>query len=177
MLATELTAFLYYEKYDRMGFNSGNFRHGACSRTLHKEYGDLESKIPRDRNGEFKQRTVAPYRRTNGYAGLLCDPHVSERVMMSEISDLIEKMYSPLFTPQMISNMTKAMAEQVEAFKQCALSPRYVYVYLNATYYHAVKRETVSKIGCLSVCRHPGRWLMGRAGIHPCPYRVGVSNY
>lgn len=40
LLATELTAFLDYEKYDRVGFNLGNFRKGAYSRTLHAEQND-----------------------------------------------------------------------------------------------------------------------------------------
>ncbi len=54
LLATELTAFLDYEKYDRIGFNSGNSRNDS-----------LNIQIPRDRNGEFKQQTVAPYKRSN----------------------------------------------------------------------------------------------------------------
>ena len=65
LLATELTAFLDYEKYDRIVFNSGNSRNGSYSRTLHTEYGDLNIQIPCDRNGEFKQQTVAPYKRSN----------------------------------------------------------------------------------------------------------------
>ncbi|MDZ7543383.1 IS256 family transposase, partial [Clostridium perfringens] len=63
LLETELTAFLDYEKYDRIGVNSGNSRNGGYTRTLHTEYGDLKLSIPRDRNGEFKQQTVAPYKR------------------------------------------------------------------------------------------------------------------
>lgn len=46
LLQTELTAFLDYEKYDRSGFNTGNSRNGAYTRTLHTEYGDLELTIP-----------------------------------------------------------------------------------------------------------------------------------
>ncbi len=65
LLATELAAFLDYEKYDRIGFNSGNSRNGSYDRTLHTAYGDLQAIIPRDRNGEFKQQTVAPYKRSN----------------------------------------------------------------------------------------------------------------
>ena len=45
LLAQELTAFLNYEKYDRIGFNSGNSRNGVYERTLHTEYGDLKLEI------------------------------------------------------------------------------------------------------------------------------------
>ena len=144
LLKTELTAFLDYEKYDRLGFNSGNSRNGAYSRTLHTEYGDLEVTIPRDRNGEFKQQTVAPYKRSNDTLESFVIHMFQKGVTMSEISDLLEKMYGHHYTPQTISNMTKAMSEQVEAFKTRPLDSRYVCVYLDATYI-ALKRDTVSK--------------------------------
>ena len=59
LLATELTEFLDYEKYDRIGFNSGNSRNGSYERSLKTEFGELTIQIPRYRNGEFKQQTVA----------------------------------------------------------------------------------------------------------------------
>lgn len=65
LLRTELTAFLDYEKYDRIGFHSGNSRNGTYDRTVKTEYGELHLEIPRDRNGEFKQQTVPAYKRTN----------------------------------------------------------------------------------------------------------------
>jgi putative transposase len=65
-------------------------------------------------------------------------------VTMTEISDLIEKMYGHHYTPQTVSNMTKVMAEHVDAFTKRTLEKRYVCVYIDATFI-AVKRETVSK--------------------------------
>ena len=144
LLATELTAFLDYEKYDRIGFNSGNSRNGSYARKLHTEFGDLEITIPRDRNGEFKQQTVAPYKRSNDTLESFVIHMFQKGVTMSEIAGLIEKMYGHHYTPQTISNMTKVMTEQVDAFNKRPLSARYVCVYLDATYI-PVRRETVSK--------------------------------
>jgi len=144
LLQTELTAFLDYEKYDRIGFNSGNSRNGVYTRTLHTEYGDLELAMPRDRNGEFNQQTVAPYKRSNDTLEAFVIHMFQKGVTMSEISDLIEKMYGHHYTPQTISNMTKVMSEQVEAFKSRPLDQRYACVYLDATYI-SLKRDTVSK--------------------------------
>lgn len=144
LLATELTAFLDYEKYDRTGFNSGNSRNGSYSRTLHTEYGDLQISIPRDRNGEFKQQTVAPYKRSNDTLESFVIHMFQKGVTMTEIAELIEKMYGHHYTPQTISNMTKVMTEQVEAFNERVLCTRYTCVYLDATYI-SIRRETVSK--------------------------------
>lgn len=144
LLATELTAFLDYEKYDRIGFNSGNSRNGSYSRMLHTEFGDLNIQIPRDRNGEFKQQTVAPYKRSNDTLESTVIHLFQKGITMSEIASLIEKMYGHHYTPQTISNMTKVVTEQVEAFNKRPLNARYVCVYLDATYI-PVRRETVSK--------------------------------
>lgn len=55
LLKLELTGFLDYEKYDLIGYNSGNSRSGTYSRQLKTRFGEITVEIPRDRNGEFKQ--------------------------------------------------------------------------------------------------------------------------
>lgn len=144
LLKTELTAFLDYEKYDRSGFNSGNSRNGCYSRTLHTEYGDLQIKIPRDRNGDFKQQTIAPYKRSNDTLESFVIHMFQKGVTTAEIANLIERMYGHHYTPQTISNMTKVMSEEVEAFANRPLAERYVCVHFDATYI-ALKRDTVAK--------------------------------
>ena len=42
---TELTAFLDYEKYHRIGFNTGNSRNGSYDRTVKTEYGNFISRF------------------------------------------------------------------------------------------------------------------------------------
>ena len=93
LLAMELTEFLDYEKYDRIGFNSGNSRNGSYERSLKTEFGELTIQIPRDRNGEFKQQTVAPYKRTNDTLEATVIHLFKKGITMAEISSLIEKMY------------------------------------------------------------------------------------
>ncbi|MCM3005715.1 IS256 family transposase [Priestia koreensis] len=144
LLASELTAFLDYEKYDRIGFNTGSSRNGSYERTLHTEFGELHLVIPRDRNGDFKQQTVAPYKRANDTLEAFVIHMFQKGVTTVEIADLMERMYGHHYTPQTISNMTKVMSEQVEAFRDRTLCARYACVYLDATYI-ALKRDTVSK--------------------------------
>lgn len=144
LLANELSAFLDYEKYDRAGFGSGNSRNGVYPRTLRTEFGNLSLVIPRDRNGDFKQQTVAPYKRSNETLESFVIHMYQKGVTTSEIGDLLERMYGQHYTPQTISNMTKAMEKEVAAFKERPLAARYVCVYLDATFI-ALKRDTVAK--------------------------------
>src|SRR5699024_4983292 len=124
----------HYEKYDREGFNSGNSRNGFYSRIIHTEYGDLHIQIPRDRNGEIKQQTIVPYKRSNDTLENTVIHLFKKGITTAEISHLIEKMYGHHYTPQTISNMTKAISKNVDAFNQRSLHNRYVCIYLDATY-------------------------------------------
>ncbi|MDV4508532.1 IS256 family transposase, partial [Enterococcus faecium] len=63
---------------------------------------------------------------------------------MSEIADLIEKMYGHHYTPQTMSNMTKSFTEEVTSFKERELHDRYAAIYMDATYI-PLKRKTVAK--------------------------------
>ena len=144
LLRTELTAFLDYEKYDRIGFHSGNSRNGSYDRTVKTEYGELHLQIPRDRNGEFKQQTLPAYKRTNGTLEETLIHLFQKSITMSEIADLIEKMYGHHYTPQTMSNMTKVFTEEVSAFKKRKLNSHYAVIYLDATYI-PLKRKTVEK--------------------------------
>jgi len=146
LLRTELTAFLDYEKYDRIGFHSGNSRNGSYDRTVKTEYGELHLQIPRDRNGEFKQQTLPAYKRTNGTLEETVIHLFQKGITMSEIADLIEKMYGHHYTPQTMSNMTKVFTEEVSAFKKRKLNSHYAVIYLDATYI-PLKRKTVEKEG------------------------------
>ncbi|EOK99147.1 hypothetical protein SIQ_00269 [Enterococcus faecium EnGen0155] len=57
LLKTELTAFLDYEKYDRIGFNTGNSRNGSYDRTVKTEYGELHLPVrSRPSTGNFISR-------------------------------------------------------------------------------------------------------------------------
>ncbi|HGF7962141.1 IS256 family transposase [Enterococcus faecium] len=144
LLQAELTAFLDYEKYDRAGFNSGNSRNGNYSRSFRTEYGELNLVIPRDRNGKFSQQTLPAYKRTNDSLETTIIQLFQKGITMSEISELIKKMYGHHYTPQTISNMTKIVSEDIIAFKERSLESRYSVIFMDATHI-PLKRQTVSK--------------------------------
>ncbi|WNF89493.1 IS256 family transposase [Vagococcus fluvialis] len=144
LLQAELTAFLDYEKYDRTGFNSGNSRNGNYSRSFKTEYGELNLAIPRDRNGEFSQQTLPAYKRSNDSLETTIIQLFQKGITMSEISELIEKMYGHYYTPQTISNIIQIVSEDVVAFKERSLESQYSIIFMDATHI-PLKRQTISK--------------------------------
>lgn len=144
LLQYELREFLDYDKYDRKGFNSGNSRNGYYERTLKTEYGDLSLKIPRDRNGEFENQTLTPYKRQNDTVESMIIHLYSNGMTTEEISRIIEKMYGHHYTKQTVSNITAAVVGDIQAFNHRKLSNRYAVIYLDATHL-PVRRDTVLK--------------------------------
>ena len=62
-LQAELTEHLGYEKHDPAGYKSGNSRNGKSRKKLKGDFGEIELETPRDRNGTFEPKIVAPIRR------------------------------------------------------------------------------------------------------------------
>ncbi|TKO83659.1 IS256 family transposase, partial [Enterococcus faecium] len=74
------------------------------------------------------------YRRTNDTLEETVIHLFRKGITMSEIADLIEKMYGHHYTPQTMSNMTKVLTEEVNAFKVRTLNDKYVAIFMDATY-------------------------------------------
>ena len=144
VLSTELTAFLDYEKYDYSGRNSGDSRNGFYDRTYQSRFGTLNLRIPRDREGLFKQHTIPSYQRSSNELETTIIQLYKKGITTREISDLIEKMYGHYYTPQTVSNITKAIQNQVERFHNRPISDKYVAIYCDATYLN-VRRDSVAK--------------------------------
>lgn len=144
LLETELTVFLDYEKYDVIGYNSGNSRNGKYSRKLDTKYGQINVEIPRDRNGDFKQQTVPAYNRRVDDLETTIIQLYSHGVTTSEIADLIEKMYGHTYSKQTVSNITKAVEINVKAYHERTFTKRYVALFCDATMIN-VRRDTVAK--------------------------------
>ncbi len=144
LLEAEITAFLGYERYSVEGYNSGDSRNGSYTRTIHSRYGDIQVKIPRDRNGGFKQQTVPAYGRNTDSLEETVIHLYRKGITTMEIAELIEKMYGHHYSKGTISNMAASIQTEVEAFHKRALEKRYVVIYADATYLN-VRRDCVDK--------------------------------
>lgn len=144
LLESELTAFLGYNPYERDGWNTGNSRNGAYYRKVDTQFGQIEIKVPRDRNGEFHQHTMPDYKRHTDVLEQTVIKLYSKGVTTREIADLIEKMYGGYYSPAMVSNISKEMIPKVEAYHQRHLSDKFFCVYLYATYI-PLKRVTYER--------------------------------
>ncbi len=59
VMAAELEEHLGYAKYSPEGHNTGNSRNGSTSKNIKGDFGEVEVKVPRDRNSDFVPQLIA----------------------------------------------------------------------------------------------------------------------
>ena len=143
-LQAELTAVLGYEKGDPLGWGTGNNRNGTYHRRIDTEFGRLDIEVPRDRNGEFEQRTLPKYdRKAQDIIDIIIELYchgMSDR----EITDLIQRLYGNYYSASNISDITKALRKRAEQFHARMFTSPYPFIFMDATYLN-LRRDSVSK--------------------------------
>lgn len=134
LLESELSAFLGYDPYERDGWNTGNSRNGAYYRKIDTQFGPIEVKVPRDRNGEFHQHTLPVYKQHNDELEQTIIKLYSKGITTREIADLIEKMYGSHYSAATVSNISKQLIPKVQAYHERKLDDKFFCIYLDATY-------------------------------------------
>jgi transposase-like protein len=143
LMHAELAQLLTYEKYDPKGKNTGNSRNGCYKRDYETRYGTIEElKIPRDRNGEFKQQLIQPYSRREDWLEDLIIKMYSRGMSTRDIAALIEKLYGPSYSATTVSNITDIALEELNQWHNRPLKKRYSVLFIDGLSIK-IRRDTV----------------------------------
>jgi putative transposase len=133
-MQAELTGHLGYEKHDPAGRGSGNSRNGKSRKKLKGDFGEMELETPRDRKGTFEPKIVAPHQtRWTGFDDKILSMY-SRGMSTREIQGHLEEIYGVEVSPALISDVTSAVQEEVEAWQRRPLEARYPIIYMDALY-------------------------------------------
>ena len=134
-IENELTEFLQYEKHSVEGNNSGNSRNGYTSRTIKSIFGQITIKVARDRNSEFKSKILKPYQRNSDELLMLIIKLTKAGMSTREISSLLMDSLGDYLSATAISNITKEVQEEVDAFHNRKITKKFKYLYVDATFF------------------------------------------
>lgn len=128
----ELADHLGYKKHDPAGYNSGNSRNGTTGKTLKGDFGEIALETPRDRNGTFEPKIVAKGQtRFTGFDDKIVSMY-ARGMTAREIQGHLEEIYGVEVSPALISNVTEAIVEEVQAWQNRPLDEFYPIVYMDA---------------------------------------------
>lgn len=131
-LCQEMTDHLGYEKHSKKGYHSGNSRNGHSSKTLKSDHGEIPINSPRDRNGTFEPKIV-PKGKTHfdGFDDIIISLY-TRGMSIRDIQDHIKKLYQVDVSPDLISNVTDAVLEEITEWQNRPLDKMYPIIYLDA---------------------------------------------
>jgi transposase-like protein len=124
-LEVEMAEHLGYGPYERVGRGSGNSRNGAYDKTVVTEIGEVELRVPRDRNGSFEPTVVPKYqRRLDGLAGNVISLY-AKGLTTGDIQQHPLEIYGTEVSRETISKITDQIVDDMIAWQSRPLDPLY----------------------------------------------------
>jgi putative transposase len=131
-LEVELTDHLGYEPHDPAGRGSGNSRNGSYSKTVTTDIGEVDLRMPRDRNGSFDPQTVPKHqRRLEGLAGSVISLY-AKGMSMGDIQAHLLEIYGTEISRETISKITDRIVEEMLAWQHRPLDRIYPVLLIDA---------------------------------------------
>jgi putative transposase len=124
-LEVEMAEHLGYEPHERAGRGSGNSRDGGYDKTVTTEIGEVELRVPRDRQGTFEPVTVPKYqRRLDGLAGNVISLY-AKGLTTGDIQQHLLEIYGTEVSRETISKITDQIVDEMVAWQSRPLDPLY----------------------------------------------------
>ena len=140
VMEIELEETLGYEKNSRIPNNgetgmSKNYRNGHSKKTVKTQLGEVEVKIPRDRNGEYEPKIIGKYNRNaEGMEEKILALYACG-MSQRDISEQIKNLYDVEISPELVSKISEKIMPEVIAWQTRGLEPVYPFVFMDAIHY------------------------------------------
>jgi len=140
VMESELDNKLGYEKSERISDNgekemSKNYRNGYSQKTIKSQLGEVQVKIPRDRNGEYEPQIIEKYNRNaDGMEDKILSLY-SCGMSQRDISEQIKSLYDVEISPELVSKISEKIMPEVTAWQNRPLESIYPFVFMDAIHY------------------------------------------
>lgn len=163
-LEAELEEFLGYPKYRRT--NSTDSRNSHTQKRVASESGELEIKVPRDRNSEFEPQVV---KKPQVVLEDLQDKIIAlqaKGITTRDIQEIVEDMNGVELSALLISRLTDRIVPRLEEWQSRPLREVYTIIWLDCIFCRVREENgTEYKQSCLCRNRTKHRWDEGDTGI------------
>ena len=122
VMECELADELGYEKSERMsncecGIKSKNYRNGYSKKTIKTQMGELDIKVPRDRNGEYEPKIIGKYNRNvDGMEEKILSLYACG-MSQRDIAEQIKNLYDVEISPELVSKISEKIMPDVTAWQ------------------------------------------------------------
>jgi putative transposase len=151
LLEAEMTAHVGAERYARGPGRSGH-RNGYKPRTLHTRVGNLELRVPQDREGTFSTELFARYQRSEQALVVTLLEMYLQGVSTRKVAAITEQLCGTSVSKSQVSALTATLDATLAAWRERPLTARsYPYLSVDARYEHVRVDGQVISQGVLLV--------------------------
>lgn len=145
MLESEINDHLGYDKNDNLGDNTGNSRNGYNKKTIQSEFGKIEIKIPRDRNGQFEPKVIEKYKKkTENLENRIIEMY-AKGMSNRDIETHLKNIYGAEISASLVSRITNKMIPAAREWQTRPLKKTYPIVYFSETLFKIKEYKNVTK--------------------------------
>lgn len=135
MLEAELDHKLGYSKYDYKNKETENSRNGYSKKKVKSDYGEIDLKIPRDRDNDFEPIVVKKNQRDISSIEDQVLSMYARGMTTRDIQSHIEKLYGFEASPELISRITDKILPLINDWQNRGLKEVYAIVFMDAIHY------------------------------------------
>lgn len=112
-----------------------NYRNGYSRKTVKTQLGEIDIKIPRDRNGSFEPQIISKYdRNADGMEEKILSLYACG-MSQWDISEQIKELYNVEISPELVSKISEKIMPEVTAWQNRPLESIYPFIFMDAIHY------------------------------------------
>ena len=134
MLKGEMEHHLGYESNDKGPKSTENRRNGYGEKSVHTTYGDIDIKVPRDRDGSFEPVSIPKRSKDVSAIENKVLAMYARGMSQRDISATIEDIYGFSVSHEMISDITDVILPEVEEWRNRPLKKCYSFLFVDCLY-------------------------------------------
>ena len=136
-MEVELDEALGRERCQRAEETDGtpNYRNGYSKKTVKTQPGEVDIKVPRDRNGTFEPKIISKYsRNADGMEEKILALY-SCGMSQRDIAEQIKELYDVEISPELVTKITEKIMPEVAAWQNRPLESVYPFIFMDAIHY------------------------------------------
>ena len=112
-----------------------NYRNGYTKKTVKTQLGEVDIRVPRDRNGSFEPKIIGKYsRNADGMEEKILALY-SCGMSQRDIAEQIKELYDVEISPDLVTKITEKIMPEVTAWQNRPLEAVYPFVFMDAIHY------------------------------------------
>ena len=112
-----------------------NYRNGYSKKTVKTQLGEIEIKVPRDRQGNYEPKIISKYdRNAEGMEDKILALYACG-MSQRDIAEQIKELYDVEISPELVTKISEKIMPEVTAWQNRPLENIYPFVFMDAIHY------------------------------------------